>query len=223
MTHRFAFRASEALHQDFMALQTAFHAGLPAAPQAKLAVQLTQRYTDEIVDALLLNLMRGSDADSHAPKAIETVASLIKSTVHALIRQVLGKMSNADLKPVADFIASRRVQLDGGLNDYISFELTPADHALLQGAWSAAAAGQHDVPAMTHAMLRFSELAIQAFYEESAGAIKLGFIARNMFSVGQAAISKGSRTAISRLIPSLKPRENQAFGRYFLGMLRSDA
>lgn len=224
MSHRFAFRASEALHQDFMALQTAFQgARLPDQPQAKLAVQLTQRYTDEIVDALLLNLMRGSDADSHAPKAIETVASLIKSTVHALIRQVLGKMNNADLKPVADFIASRRVQLDGGLNDYISFELTPADHALLHGAWSAAAAGQQDVPAMTHAMLRFSELAIQAFYEESAGAIKLGFIARNMFSVGQAAISKGSRTAISRLIPSLKARENQAFGKYFLGMLRDDA
>lgn len=225
MTARFAFRASEALHQDFVALQTAFQGTqLPAAPQARLAVQLTQRYTDEIVDALLLNLMRGSDADSHAPKAIETVASLIKSTVHALIRQILGKMDNAELKPVADFIASRRAVLDdsGDVHDYISFDLSPADHALLEGAWSAAASGQQDIPAMTHAMLRFSELAIAAFYEDSAKAIKLGFIARNMFNMGHAAISKGSRTAISRLIPSLKPRELQAFGKYFQGMLRND-
>lgn len=223
MTKLFAFPASQELREDFEAITMAY-AGrtLPTAPQAPLIVDFAQRYSDEIVDALMLNLMKGADADSAAPKALETVASLVKSTVHALIRQVLGKLDNAELKPVADYIASRRAELtrDGVTQDYISFQLSDADYELLRRAWSKAAAGEGDKSELTQAMLRFSELAIAAFYEDSARAIKLGFIARNMFSVGQVAISKGSKTAINRLIPSLRPREMQDFGGYFLGMLQ---
>ncbi len=223
MPKLFAFPASQALREDFEAILMAY-AGktLPTAPQAPVVVDFAQRYSDEIVDALMLNLMKGADADSAAPKALETVAGIIKGTVHALIRQVLGKLSNAELKPVADYIASRRAELtrEGVTQDYISFQLAESDYKLLHGAWSKGAAGEGDKEEMTRAMLRFTELAIAAFYEDSAKAIKLGFIARNMFSVGQVAISKGSKTAINRLIPSLRPREMQDFASYFLSMLQ---
>lgn len=223
MPKLFAFPASQALREDFEAILTAYAGpGLPGKPQAPVVVDFAQRYSDEIVDALMLNLMKGADADSAAPKALETVAGIIKGTVHALIRQVLGKLDNAELKPVADYIASRRAELtrDGVTQDYISFVLGNDDYELLRSAWTKAAAGEGDKAEMTRAMLRFSELAIAAFYEDSAKAIKLGFIARNMFSVGQVAISKGSKTAINRLIPSLRPREMQDFAGYFLGMLQ---
>lgn len=222
MPKLFAFPASQALREDFQAILSAYAGkALPDKPQAPVVVDFAQRYSDEIVDALMLNLMRGADADSAAPKALETVAGVIKGTVHALIRQVLGKLDNAELKPVAEYIATRRAELtrDGITQDHISFVLSDADYELLRKAWSRAAAGEGDKQEMTAAMLRFSELAIAAFYEDSAKAIKLGFIARNMFSMGQVAISKGSKTAINRLIPSLRPREMKDFGAYFLAML----
>lgn len=222
MPKLFAFPASPALREDFQAIIAAYAGkSLPGTPQAPVVVDFAQRYSDEIVDALMLNLMKGADADSAAPKALETVAGIIKGTVHALIRQVLGKLDNAELKPVAEYIATRRAELtrDGITQDYISFVLSDADYELLHKAWSKAAAGEGDKAEMTAAMLRFSELAITAFYEDSAKAIKLGFIARNMFSMGQVAISKGSKTAINRLIPSLRPREMKDFGAYFLAML----
>lgn len=223
MPKLFAFPASQALREDFEAILTAY-AGktLPSKPQAPVVVDFAQRYSDEIVDALMLNLMKGAEAGSAAPKALETVAGIIKGTVHALIRQVLGKLDNAELKPVADYIASRRAELmrDGVIQDYISFVLSEADYELLRSAWARAAAGEGDKQEMTRAMLRFSELAIAAFYEDSAKAIKLGFIARNMFSMGHVAISKGSKSAINHLIPSLRPREMQDFAGYFLGMLQ---
>lgn len=224
MTRLFAFPASDALRADFDAVLAAFSGPeLPAEPQAPRVVQLTQRYADEIVDALMLNLMKGADAGSSAPKSLETVAGLIKSTVHTLIRQVLSKLDNADLKPVSVYIGNRRTRLerDGVARDYISFSLSEADYALLGEAWSAAARGEGDREQMTRAMLRFSELAIEAFYEESAKAIKLGFIARNMFSVGQTAISKGSKAAISKMVPALGRGEMKAFGTYFQGMLQT--
>lgn len=224
MTKLFAFPASQALHEDFVALIGAFSgAGLPSSPQAALAVRLAQRYADEIVDALMVNLMKGADPESAAPKVLEAVVGVIKSTVHALIRQVLAKMPNAELRPVVDYIASRRTQLqvDGVTRDFISFVLSEQDHALLLSAWSAAARGEGSREQLTQAMLRFGELAIQAFYDDSAAAMKLGFIARNMFSVGHAAISKGSRAAITRLVPALRERELRDFAAYFESMLKS--
>ena len=221
MTFLFAFQASKSLTEEFNEVLNAFANGIPAQPQAGAVVSLAQRYADEIVDALVVNLMKGSSPSSSAPKVLETVASVIKGASHTLVRQVQAKMSNAELQPLTTYIAARRTQhmVKGTLRDFISFDLAKADYDLLQQAWADAAAEGINQAAMTQAMLRFSELAIQAFYQESAQAVKLGFIARNVFAVGEAAIRKGSQAAIRRLIPALKPTELKAFGRYFGDML----
>lgn len=221
MTFLFAFQASSTLTSSFNGVINAFATDIPAQPQAGAVVSLAQRYADEIVDALVVNLMKGSSPSSSAPKVLETVANVIKGTSHTLVKQVLAKMSNAELKPLTAHIAQRRTQhrVNGELLDFISFELSADDHALLQQAWSTAATEGSNHAEMTQAMLRFSELAIAAFYQESAQAVKLGFIARNVFAMGESAIRKGSQAAISRLIPALKPVELKAFGRYFGSML----
>ncbi|MEK6787961.1 MAG: hypothetical protein AABY68_03310 [Pseudomonadota bacterium] len=225
MSKLFAFAASPALQEDFQAVIAAYADGnIPKAPQSARIVQLAQRYADEIVDALVLNLLNGAEADSAAPKALETVASLIKGTVHTLIKQVLSKLDNKELQPVAAYVATRRTILkdaEGGERDYISFDLSDADFARFDAVWSANAAGQIDKAALNETMLRFSTLAIAAFYEDSAKALKLGFIARNLFNVGHGAIGKGSQLAINRLIPALREKEVRDFAAYFHGMLRA--
>lgn len=221
MTFLFAFQASKTLTEEFNGVLNAFANGIPAQPQAGAVVALSQRYVDEIVDALVVNLMKGSSPSSSAPKVLETVASVIKGASHTMVRQVLAKMTNAELQPLTSYIAARRTQhmVDGKLRDFISFDLAKADYDLLKHAWADAAAEGTNQDEMTKAMLRFSELAIQAFYQESAQAVKLGFIARNVFAIGEAAIRKGSQAAIRRLVPALKPVELKAFGRYFGDML----
>lgn len=224
MSKLFAFAASDALQQDFQAVISAYADGnIPKTPQAARIVQLAQRYADEIVDALLLNLLIGAEADSAAPKALETVASLIKGTVHTLIKQVLSKLDNKELQPVAAYVSTRRTILKdaAGERDFISFDLSDADFARFDAVWSANAAGQIDKAALNETMLRFSTLAIAAFYEDSAKALKLGFIARNLFNVGHSAIGKGSQVAINRLIPALRDKETRDFSAYFHGMLRA--
>ena len=227
MSKIFAFAASDALQQDFQAVIAAYADGnIPKAPQSVRIVQLAQRYADEIVDALLLILLTGAEVDSAAPKALETVAGLIKSTVHTLIRQVLSKLDNKALQPVADYVGTRRTILKDGAGDsvverdYISFDLSDADFARFDAVWSANAAGQIDKAALNDTMQRFATLAITAFYEDSAKALKLGFLARNLFNVGHSAISKGSQVAINRLIPALRDKEARNFAAYFHGMLR---
>lgn len=221
MAFLFAFPASKTLTQEFNEVLNAFANGIPAQPQASAVVSLAQRYADEIVDALVVNLMKGSSPSTSTPKVLGTVASVIKGTSHTLVRQVLAKMTNAELQPLTSYIAARRTQhmVKGILRDFISFDLTKADYDSLKQTWAEAAAEGSNNAAMTEAMLRFSELAIQAFYNESAQAVKLGFIARNVFAVGETAIRKGSHAAIGHLVPALKPDELKAFGRYFGDML----
>lgn len=225
MTERFAFPASQALAEDFEAVIQAFAHGIPREPQSARVVALAQRYADEIVDALILALVRGSAPDSHAPGVLDKVASLIKGTVHALIRQVVGKLSNKELASVADYVRHRRsrIEVDGVLRDHISFDLEPQDAFFLRSTWGKAAQGEGDLAEMTRAMTLFGELAIDAFYVDSAKALSMGFIARNMFNVGHVAISKGAKTAISHLVPNMKARELQYFGAYFLGMLKTSS
>ncbi len=222
MTKLFAFPASAQLQVDFDELTSAYASGkTPDAPMAPRFVLFAQRYADEILDALVLNLVTGADPDSAAPKTLENVVGLIKSTSHALIRQVLSKRSNKDLRHIAEFMAGRRVIMQYGdkTKDFISFPLSDTDYALLLGAWTTAANGERDIESMKHATLRFAELATQAFYVESGEAIELGFIAQKMFNMGHLAIDKALKVAINRLIPALKNRELKDFSAYFLGML----
>jgi len=223
-TTLFAFPASAELQLDFQELTAAYANGaIPKEPMAPRFIAFAQRYADEILDALVLNLVSGADPDSHAPKTLESVVGLIKSTSHALIRQVLNKRSNKDLVSVAEFMANRRVimAVDGVKRDFISFPLAAKDYQLLHDAWHNASLGEADVEAMKHATLRFAELSTQAFYVETGESIELGFIAQKMFNMGHMAIDKALKMAINRLIPALKPRELKDFSSYFLGMLHS--
>lgn len=224
MAWLFGFPASDALQADYEQLTAAYAGGqLPSTPMAPVFIDFAQRYADEILDALILNLVRGADPDSAAPKTLESAVSLIKSTAHALIRQALAKRSNRELASVAEFMRTRRVRLphQGELRDFISFPISTADHALLAGAWGAAAEGQRDIPAMTQATLRLIDLGMQAFYQDTGDAIELGFVARKMFNMGHVAIQKALNLAAGRLVPALKPRELRDFSAYFLSMLQA--
>ena len=88
MTFLFAFQASKSLTEEFNEVLNAFANGIPAQPQAGAVVSLAQRYADEIVDALVVNLMKGSSPSSSAPKVLETVASVIKGASHTHVGEV---------------------------------------------------------------------------------------------------------------------------------------
>ncbi|MFN3587275.1 MAG: hypothetical protein ACK4UT_07210 [Moraxellaceae bacterium] len=92
MTCYFAFPASDRLRDTSLLLLENFEQGVKA-PQNKLFVEVAQLFADEVVDVLLLNMVRSAEAGHSGAKVLESFAGLIKSTVHGLIRQVLGKMA----------------------------------------------------------------------------------------------------------------------------------
>jgi hypothetical protein len=220
MTCYFAFPASDSLRDGSNTLQDHFNRGVKES-QSALFVKVAQQFSDEIVDALLLNIVRASDQHKASTKILESFAGLIKATVHALIKNVLSKMSNEELRPLAAVIRSRRLTLTRGgvTTDYVCFEM-PADfHASLRECMAAGTRGEKDTAKMTDLMLRFSDMSHQAFYEDSVAPLKLGFIGRNMVSMGGSAIKKGSHSSTKSLIPTLEGQELIDFSVYFLNFL----
>lgn len=68
-------------------------------------------------------------------------------------------------------------------------------------------------------MEKFAHYAFEAFYKDSLGSIKLGFIGSKLVDVGGVAIGKGSQTAVRHLMPTLEGENIKRFCGYFHGML----
>lgn len=220
MTCYFAFQASDTLRDSSLTLMENFEQGV-REPQSTLFVKVAQLFTDEIVDALLLNIVKAAESNHSGAKVLEQFASVIKSTVHSLIKQVLGKMNNEELRPLSGYIKQRRLTLTqkGETHDYIAFPM-PADfHARFRAVLEKGANGEKQEGELLACMEKFTEMSHQAFYDDSLKLIKLGFIGRKVADVGGAAIRKGSQTASRRLIPALEGGELKQFSEYFLKLL----
>ena len=219
MTRYFAFQASDALRDGSQQLVENFEKGVQAS-QSALFVKVSQLYSDEIVDTLLLNIVRASEKEASA-RILGSFASLIKSTVHALIRQVLSKMSNEELRPLSVVIRSHRLTItrDGVTTDYIAFPMPDDFHATFRSVLQAAIDGERQPEQLGDCMLRFSDMAHEAFYDDSVKPLKLGFFGRKMVDMGGAAIRKGSHSASRSLIPTLHGKELQDFATYMQAFL----
>jgi hypothetical protein len=220
MTFYFAFRASDALRDSSQLLMENFEKN-SSEKQSTRFVQVSQLFTDEIVDALLLNIVRAAESEHSGAKVLEQFAAFIKTTVHSMIKQVLGKMNNEDLRPLAAYIKERRLTViqEGETRDFIAF-IVPADfYARFRAVLEQGARGEKNPGELLACMDIFADMAHGAFYDESLKPIKLGFIGRKLADVGGAAMRKGSRAASKRLIPDLSGSELKQFCEYFLKLL----
>lgn len=220
MAFYFAFPASDALRDDSLMLLDNFERG-SKEPQGPLFVRVAQQYADEIVDVLLLDIVRSAENGHSGAKILEQFAGLIKGTVHALIRQVLGKMDNKELQPLAGYIRDRWLTIvrDGVEKDFISFPVSQEFHQRFRKVLEAGSRGEQQPEELETCMLQFSDLAHKAFYDDSVRQLKLGFIGRKVVDMGGAAMTKGSHAATRRLIPEMKGEELKQFSEYFLGFL----
>ena len=220
MTCYFAFPSSDALRDSSLTLLENFERGA-REPQNTLFIRVAQLFADEVVDMLLLNLVRGSETPHSSASVIESFAGLIKTTVHGLIKQLLSKMSNEEMRPLSAVISERRLKLtqDGTEKDYICFILQPDFHARFKRVLEQGIKGERNPDELLACMEIFSERAHEAFYEESIRPLKLGFIGRKLTDVGGAAMRKGATSANRRLVPGLAGQELIDFCTYFHGFL----
>ena len=77
------------------------------------AVTLAIGTTDGVVKALALDVIDILKANGEGGGVLAVLANLLKSTMHVLIKQIMGKVSDAEQDKLAGYLGRRRQVVDG--------------------------------------------------------------------------------------------------------------
>lgn len=212
----FSFPLDAKLQQTLDDLITSHAKGQYADPS--VMVTLAIGTTDGVIKALALDVIDILKSNGEGAGILGMLASLMKSTMHTLIKQIMGKVSNAEQDKLAGYLGRRRVIVNGvtrfgfGMPDAIG---TRFDDVLVRIAAGNMTRARDD---LTAAMYDFTEIATAHFYDEFTGSLELGFVKQKMVSMGRGAILKGSHSAVGKLFASMSHDDLQRVCAHYSSM-----
>lgn len=183
------------------------------------AIKLSIGTTDGVVKAMALDVIDILKASGEGGGILNVLANLLKSTMHVLIKQIMGKVSEAEQDKLANYLGRRRQTVNGVTK--FGFIMTPALGKRFEDILARIAANQLTGAReeLTAAMSEFVEAATSAFYDDFTNALEVGFVKKKMVSIGRSTIIKGSNSATSKLFMSMSDADLQAvsahYGRMF--------
>jgi len=216
-TYYFALKPSDTLRDQVLTLLKNLDSGV-SEPQHKLHTQISILMTDEILDNLLMSIVNAMKGEGEGAGILGTLTNLLKSTVHMLIRQMLGKHDNAEINRMAKYLRDRSLTINGEFR--LGFPLTDAYGATMIDLLGKAMAGEGEKyrPEITKVMDEFVDLATVKLYDEFVEPVPLGFILRKGAGLGRSTINKGSHTAINRVFPTFNGEQIKTFGGIYSDM-----
>ncbi len=190
-----------------------------AAPQWQLYVKMSVEFTDAVLQTVLLDLVKATGSQSGI---LEQLASLLRGTMHVLLRQLLAKRSNAELLQAAAYVHARRRYR--GSSVYIAIPLTDSLRTRFEAVFLEIDAGRGEAnrEELRVAMSEFVDQAVRGYYDDFVQALPLGFIMSKASNVARATIFKGAHAAMNKMIPSLTQGELKGLADYFDAFLLSD-
>jgi hypothetical protein len=217
MTYYFAIKPSDTLRDQITTLIKNLDSGVKE-PQHKLHTQISILMTDEILDQLLMSIVNAMKGEGEGAGILGTLTNMLKSTVHMLIRQMLGKHDNAEVNRMAKYLRDRTLSLNGEFR--LGFPLTDAFGSNMIDLLNKALAGEGDKyrTQLTAAMGEFIDLSTARLYDDFVDPIQLGFILRKGANLGHTTINKGSHSAISRVFPTFNAEQIKTFAAIYADM-----
>jgi hypothetical protein len=212
MTMYFAFKLAPATQEKMDLLLSNLDAGV-SEPQYALHEKLSVELVDEILKNLVEGLLNIGPRESSG--VLQTFLSILKSTSHMLVKQLLGKESNAQINKNAKYLRDHAVVLNG--EKRFGFAFSDDMAAKFDAYFSAVERDEGDVlkPQILALMLEFAEAAMKSFLDEFVQPMELGFIKRKAVDIGRATMHKGMTVAMTKMVPTLGHNQLKAFVQYY--------
>jgi hypothetical protein len=220
MTTYFAFKLADATQQGIDELLKNLDAG-STVPQHELHTRVSIEVTDAILKNAVEELIQRFQAGAEGAGILTTLLSMLKSTAHMLVRQMLGKHDNKEVAKMAEYLRSRRVEINGEI--LYGFAMTDDLAQKFNRIFAAIAAGDGKAqkPELQETMLNFSEQALVVFFDDFVSPMGLGFVKRKMSDLGRGTIHSGIQMALKKLIPQLGQKELEVMAEYYGGLFVS--
>ncbi len=207
MTHYFSFPLDNSLQATIDNLLVEHTQGKYVAPA--VSTQMAIGTTDGVIKALALDVIDILKSGGEGAGILGVLASLLKGTMHMLIKQIMGKVDQGEQDKLAGYLGRRRVVVNGETR--FGFVMPDAVGARFEELLGRIAAGKLDNTRqeLTAAMTDFIEIAVKNFYDEFTDSLDLGMIKRKMVDVGRGTIIKGSQSATGKLFAGMHDEDLQ--------------
>lgn len=170
--------------------------------------------TDELIETLLIQLVHMLPP-SDKRDTMEKLSNFIKSTVHVLMKQLLGKDTDENVLKSTEFLALSTHTVNGQLRVGTVIPQDLLTQMKASFAMVAAGEGKAARPALTTQFKAFNDVIIKHYMDDFTKTLNLGMIKRKASSLAQSGITKAVHVAIDKLVPSLNQTELEAFTQHY--------
>ena len=206
----FGFIPSESLLNN---IQTGIQKKNSSEPLYPLRDEVALQINDEILDAILLELVRRFP-ESDKRETAEKLAGYVKSTVAVLLKQLLSKAPNDVVKQSIEF-SEHSLHKDPEGRYRVGEDLDPTLVTNLKNSFAEIKAGNEvDRRVLSEQYKQFADATIRHFMIDFNKTLDLGMIKRKGADIGAAAVKKAVHIAIDKLIPHLHKEEINALAEY---------
>ena len=206
----FGFIPSESLLNN---IQTGIQKKNSSEPLYPLRDEVALQINDEILDAILLELVRRFP-ESDKRETAEELAGYVKSTVAVLLKQLLSKAPNDVVKQSIEF-SEHSLHKDPEGRYRVGEDLDPTLVTNLKNSFAEIKAGNEvDRRVLSEQYKQFADATIRHFMIDFNKTLDLGMIKRKGADIGAAAVTKAVHIAIDKLIPHLHKEEINALAEY---------
>jgi len=177
---------------------------------------------DGVIKVLALDVIEILKNDKEGGSILEFVAKLVTSTMHVLLRQLLGKVSHGEQDKLSAYMLRRRV--DAPVGRLFGFQMPDAAGQRLQAALQLASEGavsKDSRDELVQAMLLFIDLTTEYCYDEFAACLDLGMIKRKLVDMSRGTIQKAGHSTVRKLFASLSDEQICAVSKHYDGMVLS--
>lgn len=170
---------------------------------SKVSTDMAIGTTDGVIKQLALDVIDILKSGGEGAGLLGVLANLLQSTMHMLIRQIMGKVSHGEQDRLAGYLSRRRIPLADGVR--FGFSLPDALGERFQGLLARIAGGDlgNARNELTQAMTEFVSVAVANFYDDFTGCIEMGFVKKKMVDVGRGTIVKASNSTVAKLFASM--------------------
>ncbi|MBK0062353.1 MULTISPECIES: hypothetical protein [unclassified Acinetobacter] len=206
----FGFIPSESLLNN---IQTGIQKKNSSEPLYPLRDEVALQINDEILDAILLELVRRFP-ESDKRETAEKLAGYVKSTVAVLLKQLLSKAPNDVVQQSIEF-SERSLHKDPEGRYRVGEDLDATLVTNLKNSFAEIKAGNDvDRRVLSEQYKQFADATIRHFMIDFNKTLDLGMIKRKGADIGAAAVTKAVHIAIDKLIPHLHKEEINALADY---------
>lgn len=215
MTAYYGFIPTDVVRAEILDLlaKLAKSSSTPLYPQSN---RLAGVLTDDVIDNLLLLLVKAlQQAGGEGHGLMLFLGGFIKTTMHGLLKVMLGSPGNAEVDRRTDFIRAVFLSLPQQ-PPRIGFAMPDDLYRRFQSAFEEidAGRGKAQTAVLIQAFAEFTDLALIHFYDGFVDRLNLGFLLKKGASVARGQMKAQSTATFGKMIPALSQAELKALSDY---------